>query len=63
MNENGVESGMENKPTAHKLLSDKQARPCTANDLILVAEGLQCWNCMAITRDHGKTWISVIEKQ
>ena len=36
----------------------RPARPCNSNDLILVDEGLQCGNCLAITRDHGKTWES-----
>lgn len=30
--------------TAH----NKAKRPCTANDLILVKEGLQCGNCLAV---------------
>ena len=32
------------------------ASPCSAHDLITVSEGLQCGNCLALTRDHGKTW-------
>ena len=31
-------------------------RGCSANDLFLVSEGLQCGNCLAVTMDHGKTW-------
>jgi hypothetical protein len=44
----------------HKQISDqfKPSRPCNSNDIILVEEGLQCGNCLALTRDHGKTWES-----
>lgn len=44
----------------HKEIAKSQnlARPCDPHDLITVAEGLQCGNCLALTRDHGKTWES-----
>lgn len=29
---------------------------CHQGHLILVAEGLQCVNCLAVTSDHGRTW-------
>jgi hypothetical protein len=32
--------------------------PCTAHDIIIVSEGLQCANCGALTRDHMATWES-----
>ena len=46
------------KPATHSEIAKLRnvSRPCNANDLILVDEGLQCGNCLAITRDHGKTW-------
>lgn len=31
-----------------RMAHNKAKRPCTANDLILVKEGLQCGNCLAV---------------
>ena len=43
---------------SHEEIAKKKkcTRPCNANDIITVDEGLQCGNCLAVTRDHGKTW-------
>ena len=32
------------------------SRRCDSHDLFIVSEGLQCGNCLALTRDHGVTW-------
>jgi len=47
-------------PKTHREIAVPQrlARPCHPDDLILVDEGLQCGNCLALTRDHGRTWES-----
>jgi hypothetical protein len=38
------------------MLSQNPSRHCSSNDLLTVSEGLQCANCGALSRDHGKTW-------
>ena len=30
---------------SHKEMSDEQKKPCTAQDLFLTGEGIQCGNC------------------
>lgn len=46
------------QPPTHKEIADKKrvSRPCNAHDLFSIREGLQCGNCLAYTRDGGKTW-------
>jgi hypothetical protein len=29
---------------------------CCRTDMILIKEGIQCANCLAYSKDNGKTW-------
>ena len=55
----GRTAGWMGKTSAtHREVRDSQglSKDCHPQDLIIVNEGLQCSNCLAITRDHGITW-------
>ena len=50
-------AGADPKNTHNYIMREQNpSRRCNSNDLIDVAEGLQCGNCGALSRDHGKTW-------
>jgi len=54
----GKKAGWIKLAMTHKEIANGKglARPCSVHDLITVDEGLQCGNCLALSRDHGQTW-------
>lgn len=54
----GKKAGWIKLAMTHKEIAERKglAKPCSVHDLITVYEGLQCGNCLALSRDNGQTW-------
>jgi hypothetical protein len=45
----------------HPHVESKTVKPCSAQDIILVHQGLQCTNCLALVQEY--VWVDESEKE